>query len=530
MKNNKKQWVKYISVVLSFMIMAGFCFADAKVQVNATEGETQTEEEGSDGEITPEEPVMTVEDSWNITVKYINGSEENTNNIVGTVSSGATIVLTEPSKTNWTFEGWLYNGDSYGEKTEKGNAIFIPYNETGNITEITVKAQWRANPVTIKYTANGEVFAQYIVEHGNINDSNISIKLIEQTPTMEGYTFNGWLYDRKSVTENTVFTWEEFAGKTIELQADWKTDSWSIKVNYESDGTIVKTEDISGTISSGASIEIPKYINLTKTNWTFEGWLYNEKSYLEGNAIFIPYDEKVKEITLKAQWRADLVTIIYYDANGSVFAQREIKNDVIGEEKFLIGVIETNPEREGYIFNGWLYDGNRVIEETEFSWLSFAGETIELEADWVEEKQVSVHFKNGEDEIMDPQVITTHMIEDGIFDIELAILDGEDMIFNGWVCDAPSELISSIEGNIYTFLWDKCKNNQIITFTAQWWNGQITDSGKAYWLTPETGYTLGKGSWTVSKDGDSDGYTYTGMDEGIIFFVANDGNYTFTNN
>ena len=528
MKNNKKQWVKYISVVLSFMIMAGFCFVDAKVQVNATEEETKTEEGGNDEEVTLEEPVMTVSDSWNITVKYINGSEENTETIVATVGSGATIELTELNKTNWTFEGWLYNGEYYGKNTEKGNMIFIPYNETGNITEITVRAQWRANSVTIIYNANEKEFAKYTVEHNDIENPNVSIKLIEETPTMDGSTFNGWLYNGKSVTADTVFTWEEFAGKTIELQADWKTDNWSITVNYVSDGSKESVEE-SGKLSDEGVMEIPVSKSLKKENWTFEGWLYNETSYLEGDVISIPYDETVKEITLEAQWRANPVTIKYL-TNGEVLYEYSVEHENINDSNISIKLIEDTPTNQGYIFNGWLYNGKTVTVDTVFSWEEFAGKTIEFQADWIEEKQVSVHFKNGDMDAMDPQMITVGDIKDGIFVIGPGILDAEDMIFNGWICDAPSELIKSIEGNIYTFLWDKCKNNQIITFTAQWWDGDTIENGKTYFLTPENDYTLGAGSWTVSKEGESDDYTYNGTDDAIMFCVTNEGNYTFTNN
>ena len=350
---------------------------------------------------------------------------------------------------------------------------------------------------------------------------------------MAGFFLPGAKAEVKATEDMALVAGESVSGGNVVAEEPVMTelDSWSIKVNYVSEGVIINSGSASGTPDSGATIEIPSNMCLTKSNWTFEGWSYEGKIYEVspeyGNSIWIGYDQNVTEVTLVAQWRAN-PALITYTANGTVFAQNNVSQEDTSNPNLSIKIIEDIPIQEGFIFNGWLYKGNIVTADTVFSWEEFAGGTIDLEADWIEDKQVRVNFKSGDMDVLDPQLITNDRIEGGIFVVELPdALEQEGMVFEGWICDAGNELISSIEGNIYTFLWDKCKNGQIINFAAKWWDGKsIAESGKTYSLTPQTPYILGGGNWTINNDE----YTYYGEESGTTFYVGTEGNYTFTKN
>ena len=63
MKRNNNQWAKYVAVVLTFMIMAGFFLPGAKAEVKATEGTESAEMEGESNE-----PVPLA--SWSVSISF----------------------------------------------------------------------------------------------------------------------------------------------------------------------------------------------------------------------------------------------------------------------------------------------------------------------------------------------------------------------------------------------------------------------------------------------------------------------------
>lgn len=271
MEKNKKQWMKYTAVVLSFLIMAGLFMPGTKTQVNAT----GTESSVSGGNVISEEPVMTLSDSWSIKVNYVSdGVIVGTGSAEGTISSGATVVIAtniQPTKDKWTLAGWSYNGNLYEIREDTDTSILIEYNQ--NVTEITLEAQWRANPATVIYNANGSTFAQSEVTHEDISNTNLSIKIIESTPTKEGYIFNGWLYNGSSITADTEFSWNDFAGGTIKLEADWIEEEWDGKSITESGKTYSLKAGTPYTLGTGT--------------WTVSG---DDYSYTGGSTFYVGTD------------------------------------------------------------------------------------------------------------------------------------------------------------------------------------------------------------------------------------------------
>lgn len=361
----------------------------------------------------------------------------------------------------------------------------------------------------------------------------------DEIPTRENdnSTFTGWASnfegntnlwragDKISLSEDNVSGLNE-----IRFTAQWdeepvNMEGWNITVQYVSDGVVVQEEKKEGIMDSGATVVISPNVKPTKSNWTLVGWLYGDQSYeVDDNteqSISIMYENvNNKKITLVAQWRANPVTVIYKVDDNTTTS--EIKHLTITEEEFFISMPETEPSKEGFYFNGWIYEGEKVTSDTAFAWGDYAGRSIELTASFIENKQITIIY-TGDEVPEKKEVITPDNIIDGKFQItppmDLIIESG---YLDVWKCEAASDSFSK-EGDTYTFLWDKFNDGDFINFIAQLWNGEVSESGKTYNLRERIPYVLGDGNWKVGDDE----YNYSG---GRDVFVRNAGSYTFTKN
>ena len=398
--------------------------------------------------------------------------------------------------------------------------------------------------ITVNYYL-GEDTSVWLSRTVSLADGYYKFNIPDDEPTKENdnSTFLGWASNLEgdtnlwraraevSLSENDVsglneikFTaqWEEEPGNedgTIPME------SWNITIKYVSDGAVVKEEKQEGISDSGAIVVISPNVKPTKSNWTLVGWLYEDIIYELNTdteqSISIMYEnDNNKEITLVAQWRANPVTVIYKVEDNTTTS--EIKHLTITEEEFFISMPEAEPSKEGFYFNGWIYEGEKVTSDTAFAWGDYAGRSIELTASFIENKQITI-FYTGEGVPEGKEVITPDNIIDGKFQItppmDLIIESG---YLDVWKCEAASDSFSK-EGDIYTFLWDKFNDGDSIEFIAQLWNGEVSESGKTYNLREGIPYTLGDGNWKVGDDG----YSYSG---GRDVFVRSSGSYTFTKN
>ncbi len=151
----------------------------------------------STGEQTVCEPI-----SYTITYD-LGGGTNNSGNPASYTIESATITLSDPTKTGYTFNGWT--DDNSNQITS------IPTGSTGNKT---FYAQWSPIEYTITYELNGGT-------NNSANPVKYTIEsetIILNTPTKQGYIFDGWIDDNdNTITEITTGS----AGDII-LTARWK--------------------------------------------------------------------------------------------------------------------------------------------------------------------------------------------------------------------------------------------------------------------------------------------------------------------
>jgi uncharacterized repeat protein (TIGR02543 family) len=216
--------------------------------------------------------------SYSVTLNYNYDGKESE---VRQVESGATISLSNPTRSGYTFGGWYCDGQLFSLTT----AI---------TKDITLVAKWVAvQDTTTKYTITFET-------NGNGKISPVSVEhdtaYTAPTPTRLGYTFGGW-YTDEALTHKFV------NGTTITsnlcLYASWQSSS-SIEsedeyytINFVSNSS---TSISSQVVESGERATFPS--NLKNEGYMLAGWYLDEQFVTE-------YDfssSVTSNVTLYADW------------------------------------------------------------------------------------------------------------------------------------------------------------------------------------------------------------------------------------
>lgn len=243
-----------------------------------------------------------------------------------------TLILSSqiPTKVDYIFKGWDTSSSATNVVYPAGASF------TGN-ENITLYAVWQSRPNVIKYDANGGTGAP----EGQIKEYGVSIKLSEQKPIRQGYTFQGWATSKtsSSVAYQAGATYSD--NQDITLYAVWKIITYTITYNANG-GTSApdsQTKEYGKTIALSAS-------KPTKDGHIFQGWSTTNDNTVE----YRPSDSYTANanITLYAVWKIITYTIAYNANGGSGAPQDQIK-----EWNKPINLSATKPTRQGYTFQGW---------------------------------------------------------------------------------------------------------------------------------------------------------------------------------
>ncbi len=230
-------------------------------------------------------------------------AEGDTNPGEYTIESEA-IELKNPTKTGYTFAGWLKDG----EETPSTKATIA----TGTTGNLKFTAQWTINQYTITFDTDGGS------EVASITAAYESTLTKPADPTKEGYDFAGWdpefpeTMPLNGATLKATWTAKQY---TITFDTDGGSEVASITAAYES--TLTKPADP------------------TKEGYDFAGWdpEFPETMPLNG-------------ATLKATWTAKQYTITFDTDGGS-----EVASITAAYGSTLTK--PADPTKEGYDFAGW---------------------------------------------------------------------------------------------------------------------------------------------------------------------------------
>ena len=242
--------------------------------------------------------------TYNITYK-VDGEIYATDSI----KYGATIEpIAEPTKEGHTFSGWSE----------------IP--ETMPANDVVIKGSFSINSYTVTFMVDGEVYETMTVEYG------ATIEPIEE-PTKEGHTFSGWSEIPATMPANDIV-----------IEGTFSINSYTL--TYKVDGAVYKTE----TVAYGATIE--PIAAPTKEGHTFSGWSE------------IPTTMPANDVVVDGSFSINTYNITY-KVDGEIYATDSIKYGAT-----ITPIAE--PTKEGHTFSGWseipaTMPANDVVIEGTFS-------------------------------------------------------------------------------------------------------------------------------------------------------------------
>ena len=230
-------------------------------------------------------------------------------------------VKADPTKEGYTFAGWT------SAEVEVVDGKF-----TMPAKDVTLKAKWNVNKYTIKWVNwdDSEVRTDTEVPYGTELE-------VPEDPTRAAddqytYTFKDWTPEVKTVTGDATY------------QATYTKEANTYTLTYDLDGGEWEN-DTTYTYPKKYNEEVEVKADPTKEGYTFAGWTSAEVEVVNGK-----FKMPAKNVTLKAQWKANIYNVTY-DLDGGEWT--ETTNEFPYEYKATVEVVKTVPTREGYKFSGW---------------------------------------------------------------------------------------------------------------------------------------------------------------------------------
>ena len=251
-----------------------------------------------------------------------------------TVESNLPYTLPVPVKQGHNFAGWYENADLSGQPITE-----IPEN---GLRDYTLYAKYTVDrtPHTLTYDLNYDgapLITQQVIKGENVN-------MI--APERRGYEFSGWYYNGNKITDG-VWKYDD----DITITARWEIIYYS--VTYNTDGGTMP-DSFMRTFT--AESELPYTLPVPKKlGYDFAGWY--ENADLSGQSITEIPENGLRDYTLYAKYTVDNTphTLTYdLNYNGAPTTTQQV---ITGENVKLI-----TPERRGYEFSGWYYNGNKITD------------------------------------------------------------------------------------------------------------------------------------------------------------------------
>ena len=384
--------------------------------------------------------------------------------------------------SNTTIQG-TYNSSKTIEDPVAPNGYTVTLNNKGNTKDIIQTktfTEWTKTSGEGTINTSNKEFT-FGASDATIIASYTSNNVELETPTKEGYTFDGWYTQEMGGTKVTS---PYMPTSNITLYAHWTAKTYTITFD-PGQGTVAEPTRTVTYDETYGTLPTP-----TRPGFEFDGW---EDS--NGNKITESDTVKITEdTTLKATWLGAQYTVTF-DYDGGTPATPESKT-VRNEGKY--GELP-EPTKQGYTFKGWYNSNEEKIESTSTVNLT-SDET--LKAKW-EANKYTITFNPGEGATIDE---TTREVKYGDIYGRLPEPTKPGYEFEGWYNQDGDKIQ---ETDVIDILTD-------ITLTAKW-------TGKTYTLTfnynggtgNETSRTIQNGlAYGTLPTAQKEGYTFKGwLDE-----------------
>ena len=157
------------------------------------------------------------------------------------------------------------------------------------------------------------------------------------TPTKEGHTFDGWIYNGSTISASTTVT------SNMTVIASWTANTYTVTFDSNGGSSV-------SSISRTYGETIGSLPSTAREGYTFNGWTYNGSNASFDTAVY-------SNMTLTASWTINTYTVTFDSNGGSIVSSTTYTH---GET---LGNLP-EPDRTGYTFDGWTSGGSYVSSST----------------------------------------------------------------------------------------------------------------------------------------------------------------------
>ena len=303
-------------------------------------------------------------------ITYILNNGENYKGNLATYTIETKVVLGNPKRTGYDFEGWF-------EDLNFSNSAITGWIGGEKHGDITLYAKWKIIPYKISFQTEYGTVPETIMIIPNtvITESQLPVLYSDEKK------FSGWFDgDIKVIAESYIVT------KDITLIAKWSDLKYTVSFNSNG-GSFVSSDTV---IRNNKAIkpDNPQKPATISKSYIFEGWFTSEDN---GTTLSdSPFDFNNTKITadiiLYAKWSEIPITyIITFNSNGG---SKVLEQSVIGGDK----VVEpNNPSKNAtlsteYTFLNWYtsLDNGNTLSNQPFDFDTVITENLTLYAKWTE--------------------------------------------------------------------------------------------------------------------------------------------------
>ena len=261
--------------------------------------------------------------SYTISYNLAGGTNDSRNPSAYTIESD-TFTICAPTRTGYTFSGWLIGNDT--------QPVMTPVVNGGTIGELSFTATWTPNTYTVTFDCNkGESVQSIVVTY----DTNVTLPTAERV----GYTFKGWYYNGKCV-DNGVWT----IAQNVTLIANWEANT---DTPYTVNHYIQNVEDAKYTLKETETFEGTSDATVTPATKTYTGFTSPESksvTVLADGSLVVDYYYKRNSYT------------VHFVTNGGEY----VSSFSAKYESTL--TLPSVAVREGFTFGGWFENANLSME------------------------------------------------------------------------------------------------------------------------------------------------------------------------
>ncbi len=268
------------------------------------------------------------------TVTYANGGGTGTLPTQTPVAEGATFIVASGatlSRAGFTFTGWNDGTNPY--------AAGATY--TMGLSNVTLTAQWSANPThTVTYANGGGTGT--LPTQTPVAEGATFIVASGATLSRAGFTFTGWNDGTNPYAAGATYT---MGLSNVTLTAQWSANPTHTVTYANGGGT--GTLPTQTPVAEGATFIVASGATLSRAGFTFTGWNDGTNPYAAGAT----YTMGLSNVTLTAQWSANPTHTVTY-ANGGGTGTLPTQSPVAEGATFIVASGATL-SRAGFTFTGW---------------------------------------------------------------------------------------------------------------------------------------------------------------------------------